>query len=881
MQRGDHISWIRPFLQPVTYLGLTLGAFILAGLVYLIQKDEQNAYEAAARTSANLSQVFEGYMSSTFKNADNTLRALRATYQQDRENFDLNSWGQNPDFQNDLTLQLSIVAPDGRITASTSENDILGTDLSAREHFRALVKSTTDDVFITKPFKMKNGRLVIILSRRINNTDGSFGGMVSAAIAPLELQKIYDALDLGKNSTASLIGFDGVVRVRGGGQAEARDAIGRQVSSVGVMQRYQTEKTGIYWNVGGNLDSTRRLVAYRVIEGFPLIALVGLAKSEIYKHAYQNARVYYGIGFALVLAIGATIVLGAARERKLISVSHSLKHTNSLFGTALVNLPHGLCVYDRDRRLVMWNERYWSLYGMTSEPAYVGMTLREVFQARIDAGVIPFDIDEYLLRSKKVSRLGQGANFVENLADGRILSIGLGLLPDGGWVSIQQDITAQKTAEAEITHLAHYDALTSLANRVLFLRHINEATARCRANDRAFAVHILDLDRFKEVNDTLGHACGDQLLRIVAQRLLGVIGKDDIVARLGGDEFAVLQPLGEDKGACAANLAERLLSVFSDPFDLNEHRINVETSIGIAIAPDNGDEAEQLLKTADIALYRAKSEGRNTYRMFKAEMELEARSRHAMQIDLRNAIASNQFELHYQPIVDARTQEPCGVEALLRWRHPLRGMVPPDKFIPLAEETGLIVSLGEWVLRKACLDAAAWPEHITVSVNLSSVQFRKGGLKKVVDAALYESGLAPERLELEVTETVLLNNNEENTGILHQFRERGISIALDDFGIGYSSLSYLQNFPFDRIKIDRSFVANLTTRDDCAAIISAVTSLARSLDIKTTAEGVETEEQVTLLRAAGCTEMQGYLFGRPRPKAELDFSQSGKNSAVA
>jgi diguanylate cyclase (GGDEF)-like protein len=882
MQRGARISWIRALHQPVTYLGLGMTAFIVAGLAYLIHKDQQDAYNAAVRTGTNLAQVFEGYMARSFKSADNTLRALRSVYQQDPEHFDIAAWAREAEARNELTIHFTVIGADGKIKSSTSTNIIDGIDLNDREHFQKQVEADSDEVFISKPLSLRTkSRTAIVLSRRIVNPDGSFAGVVSGALDPANLQKFYDALDLGTESTASLVGFDGVIRVRGGGSPEFREKIGAQVANVGVMARYKNSPTGTYWNDGGRIDSVRRLVTYRVVEGYPLIALVGLAKSEIYKYSEQNARIYYTIAGGLMLIIFCVAILAAVRERKLASTSHSLSRANEMFETALVNLPHGLCVYDGQQRLMVWNEQYWKLYGMTSERARVGMSLRDVFRARIESGIIDFDFDEYVARSKKVATLKQGCSFVENLSDGRIISIVLGPLPDGGWVAIQQDITAQKRAEADITHLAHYDALTSLVNRVLFLRHINEAMARCHADGSTFAVHILDLDRFKEVNDTLGHACGDQLLRLVAQRLLSVIGKNDIVARLGGDEFAILQQLDGETDVCAVSLAERVLTVFADPFDLNEHRINVETSIGIALAPENGEEAEQLLKTADLALYKAKSEGRNTYRLFKAEMELEAHRRHALQVDLRNAIAANEFELHYQPIVDARTQEVCGVEALLRWHHPLRGLVPPDKFIPLAEETGLIVPLGEWVLRRACFDAATLPEHLTMSVNLSSVQFRKSNLHRLVDNALRDSGLSPERLELEVTETVLLQNNEENTEALHKLRKMGVSIALDDFGIGYSSLSYLQSFPFDRIKIDRSFVANLTSRADCAAIVSAVTSLARSLDIKTTAEGVETEEQMMLLRAAGCSQMQGYLFGRPRPKSSLDFRARVQNSAVA
>ncbi len=882
MHTRDRVLWLRSFLQPVTYLGLGLGAFIVAGLVYLTHKDQEEAYNAAARTGANLAQVFEGYMSRTIKSVDNTLRVLRTSYQQDPANFDLQAWARNLDVQNELTLQITIVGADGLVRSSTSGERLIGRYFGDREHFQVQVHADSDEVFIGKPVVLQvRGQFAIVLSRRITAPDGSFAGIVSAVMDPQQLRKFYDAIDLGKEVTASLVGFDGVIRARGGGKVEFRDKIGTRLAGAGVMSRYQQAPTGVYWNVGGTIDAVRRLVTYRVIEGYPLIALVGLGRNDIYQHANQNARIYYSISCALMLVIAAAIGLGAVRERKLLLVTSSLGKTNAWFNSALQNLPLGLCLYDNDHRLITCNDRYGKMYGLSSEKTKPGTSIGDVLAARAEAGSIPAGDRNYVARGLEMAKHPVSGYFVEHHTDGRYFNIGLGLLPGGGWVAVHQDITAQKHAEAEITHLAHYDGLTALANRVLFLQHVNTASARCRTENIAFAVHILDLDRFKEVNDTLGHACGDQLLRIVAQRLLNVVGEGDMVARLGGDEFAIFQPIDPARGITAESLADKVLCVFADPFDLNEHRINVETSMGIALAPDNGDVAEQLLKTADLALYKAKSEGRNTYRLFKNEMEIEARARHAMQVDLRHAIGAEQFELHYQPIVDAKSQEPCGVEALVPWRHPVHGLVPPDKFIPLAEETGLIVPLGEWVLRTACRDAAAWPDHLKVAVNLSSVQFRKSNLKQVVDAALADSGLPAKRLELEVTESVLLQNNEENTDLLHQFRAKGISIALDDFGTGYSSLSYLQSFPFDKIKIDRSFIANLSSRADCAAIVSAVTGLARSLDIQTTAEGVETEEQVTLLRAAGCGQMQGYLFGRPRPKSELDFTKATAKNAVA
>jgi diguanylate cyclase (GGDEF)-like protein len=420
--------------------------------------------------------------------------------------------------------------------------------------------------------------------------------------------------------------------------------------------------------------------------------------------------------------------------------------------------------------------------------------------------------------------------------------------------------------------------LTSLANRMRFLERVGRAAETNRQDDSTFAIHLLDLDRFKEVNDTLGHVLGDKLLKEVAQRLRAVVRNTDLVARLGGDEFAILQRLDDSGHTATGELAEQILDIIREPFDIDGQQIAVETSIGISLLPDHGIEAERLLKNSDLALYKAKSEGRNRYRLFEPAMELDAQNRRAIETDLRIAITRHEFMLHYQPVINATSGKVVGVEALVRWHHPERGLVVPDQFIPIAEDTGLICQIGEWVLRQACIDAVDWPDDIKVAVNLSPAQFRKRNLVDTVSEALEASGLWPGRLELEITETVLLQDDEENLALLHQLRALGISIVLDDFGTGYSSLSYLQRFPFDKIKIDRSFVANLSSRPDCAAIVCAVTGLARSLDITTTAEGVETQEQFDMLRAAGCSQAQGYLFGYPCEKTALDFS--GRNTAA-
>jgi diguanylate cyclase (GGDEF)-like protein/PAS domain S-box-containing protein len=430
------------------------------------------------------------------------------------------------------------------------------------------------------------------------------------------------------------------------------------------------------------------------------------------------------------------------------------------------------------------------------------------------------------------------------------------------------DMTEKRRAESRIAHMAHHDALTGLPNRVLFHERLDEALSRLRRHGEKIAVLYLDLDHFKNVNDTLGHPIGDLLLKEAADRLRSCLRGSDIVARFGGDEFAVLQMgiAGPDE---AGVLAERIVTLMIEPFDIEGQRIVIGASAGIAMAPNDGESSDVLLKNADMALYRAKEDGRRVFRFFEPGMDARLRARRALELDLRSALAAHEFELYYQPLVTLTTGAISGFEALIRWRHPVRGMVAPVDFIPLAEEIGLIVPIGEWVLRQACAEAVAWPDNVKVAVNLSPVQFKTSNLTQVVLMALANAGLPPGRLELEVTESLLLETSEANLATLHRLRGLGVSICLDDFGTGYSGMSYLRDFPFDKIKIDRSFVSELGETGDCMAIVRAITRLGTSLGIRTTAEGVETEAQLGLLRNEGCTEMQGYLLSRPMPASEI------------
>jgi diguanylate cyclase (GGDEF)-like protein/PAS domain S-box-containing protein len=430
------------------------------------------------------------------------------------------------------------------------------------------------------------------------------------------------------------------------------------------------------------------------------------------------------------------------------------------------------------------------------------------------------------------------------------------------------DVTEQRLAEARIAHMAHHDALTGLPNRILFHERLDEALLRVRRDRDRLAVLYLDLDQFKNVNDALGHPTGDKLLAVAADRLRTCLRASDMVARFGGDEFAVLQ-MGLAGPHEASAFAERIVTLLSEPYNIEGQHVEIGASIGIALAPADGETAEKLLTNADMALYQAKEDGRRTFCFFQPGMGASLRAHRALEFDLRKALGAGEFEVYYQPLVTLETGGISGFEALLRWHHPQRGMVAPSEFIPLAEETGLIVPIGEWVLRQACAEAATWPDDLKVAVNLSPVQFKKGNLPQMVLAALGSAELPAARLELEITESTFLVESKTNLASLRRLRALGVGISMDDFGTGYSGLSYLRAFPFDKIKIDRSFISELSESADCMAIIRAITDLGSSLGIPTLAEGVETEKQLAWLREVGCTEMQGYLFSRPLPASEI------------
>jgi diguanylate cyclase (GGDEF)-like protein/PAS domain S-box-containing protein len=547
-----------------------------------------------------------------------------------------------------------------------------------------------------------------------------------------------------------------------------------------------------------------------------------------------------------------------------------LKVRNFQFDTAINNMSQGLCFFDADHKLIVCNERFTEMYDIPPGKVGPGTPLTEIVDLRFEAGSFPaMSREEYLRWRTNVAVSNEAKDSIVELMNGKTFKIRHRPMPDLGWVATHEDITEQRRAEVKIEHMAHYDALTDLANRALLNERLEQALAHFHG-DQMVAVHHLDLDQFKAVNDTFGHHAGDKLLKIVADRLRGLVRETDTIARTGGDEFVIVQAPISDP-AEATVLAQQIIAWISEPYDIDDgQQAAVGTSIGIAVSPGDGNAPDKLLRNADLALYRAKGDGRGTFRFFEPAMDEQMQARRIMEQDLRKALPAGEFKLYYQPVVNLESSEISGFEALLRWNHPERGQVPPATFIPLAEEIGFIVPLGEWVIREACLAAARWPEHLNVAVNISAAQFRGSSLMPVVVNALAASGLHPARLEIEITETVLLHDREATIAMLHQLRTLGIRIAMDDFGTGYSSLTYLQSFPFDKIKIDRSFVKDITENAGSLYIVRAVAALANGMGMAATAEGVETKEQLDKIAAVGCTEMQGYLFSRPLPVAEIE-----------
>jgi diguanylate cyclase (GGDEF)-like protein/PAS domain S-box-containing protein len=993
-------AWVQRLVNCPNCTAAAVSALLVAAIVGSFVLDLQARYrsaiENAQRSARSFAEVLAEHTARTFEAVDRTLRQaelIRQSHPADDPASREMARNALRHLQQSSPVLKGIIWTNAAGDIQAQTNPALARkDLVGLPHFTIHRDHDDQGLYIAPPFRSTtSGEWVTPASRRMNNPDGSFAGVVSATLDQSYFRSIYRSIGLQNSATVYMVHRNGTLLAR---EPFVESAIGKSFLSSPLFAEQLPKAPAGTYDLLSVVDGTTRIAGYKAVPGLPLVVTVSYDRAAVLAPWYRHLYLF----LPLVVLLVAFVLLATALLRR---QTRKLSEKTDILEATLANISQGICMFDASARVSVVNQRYIEMYKLSAEIVRPGCTLHDLIHHRNDVGLLTVDPDEYC--QSILDHVSRGQAMPKRILrrDGRTVHAINHPIGGGGWVTTHEDITEQSNAqieleetraflktvidhvpaailvkdakdlryvllnragqtffglspeqvigktahecfapeladlllerekalletgqplprheypiqtpthgprhvtmdtlvvrgadgmpkylftalidvterkqtEAQIVYIAHHDLLTGLPNRTFFMAKIEEAGARLRRWQQPFTVLILDLDRFKIVNDSLGHPAGDALLKETAARLKSSLRETDVLARIGGDEFAIIQVGETDPREGARALAERVVEIIRAPYDIDGNAVTIGTSIGIAMAPEDGTEPNELIKKADLALYRTKSQGRNGYWFFDIQMTREADARHQLENDLRAAVTRNELELHYQPVIDVATRKPCGVEALVRWRHPQKGLIPPDQFIPLAEETGLIGALGEWVLQRACRDAATWPSHIKVAVNLSALQFRNSELLNVILCTLVETGLAPERLELEITESALLESETDPLAVMRRLKNIGVSLALDDFGTGYSSLSYLTKFPFDKIKIDKSFTQNLTKRPECTAIVRSVQALASGLNMLTTAEGVETEQQFSVLRGMGVDLAQGYLFGRPCPLSELDFAR--------
>lgn len=730
--------------------------------------------------------------------------------------------------------------------AGTETRRALGALLSQRN-------GTGMSIMLGRPSIDGLGRWVISLFIE-SEEPGSGVAMVGEALLSLDMiREALAAQPVGRNGTVSLLRSDGVILLR---YPEILSQVGQALPQAHVISRARQMPFGSFEAVNV-VDGVERVVAYRVARATPLIVVASMAKGEVLTPWAADAS-RFAIVMVVMLVVFLLAAIAAAKQASRGErLEQESRRQSEILRATLDTMDQGIIMVDGAMKVRVWNPRVNDILDLPADLMKEGLPFSDIISHQDASGefarMAPAERDRFMREAVMKS-------YERDRPDGTTVEIRTTQLPMGGVVRTYTDITKRKRTENRISHLAHHDTLTDLPNRSKFSELLAEALGR----GEPIAVIYFDLDGFKAVNDTLGHAAGDELLMALARRLRKVVGERGVLARLGGDEFTAIIPAPGGPEEIEA-LGNAIIATTADPFRIANATVKVGLTVGYALAPDDGDDPEAILRRADLALYEGKANARGTVRRFTSDLEERASFRRQLEADLRQAVDRGEFEMHYQPVAEAATLAISGFEALIRWRHPERGLVSPAEFIPIAEETGLIVDLGNFALIQACRDAISWPRDLRVRVNVSAVQIVRKTFVHCVVQILAETGLSPRRLEMEITESVLMLDDPDIRETLYDLQALGIRIAMDDFGTGYSSLSYLLNFPFDSIKIDRSFVKDLDVMPERIAIVETIAQLALRMGIKSVAEGIETQEQLVALRKAGVQEFQGFLIGRPRP----------------
>ena len=871
-------------IQWLVLCGVALVIAIALGTSYFAMEFRQRALEVAEREQNNtallLSRHFDQQLSDLQHVHDEVIAYMQASAGETADEFEssMSTLSAHEMLRTKLEALpkpggLHLYNAAGKLINATEVWPVPDVSIADRRYFKDFTSGKpTPDVIVEPVTSKVTGLWTTVFARKIVNRRGEIVGFASRALRPSHFEDFVASLALGRDTAISVIHHDGTIIAR---YPHNDKYVGRNVSGMTQFRRAM-ELDG---NISGRFKSSLGedlIGSVRPLMHYPIV-IVAAADTSVALADWraQTKLQFFAAVLAVVVVVFMIFLIVRQLQRQHAAAQHKLSEKSQHLDIAINNMTQGLLLFDSAGRLVICNQQYIDMFGVSPDVVKPGCLLRDLILHRQQLGSFVGDVDSYC--AKFLDPKAGINETVTSTPDGRTMRLIYKRSPDGGWATTLEDVTENRRVQAKIEHLAHYDPLTNLPNRTLFQRHAEGLLLETESVQ--FAILYIDIDEFKAINDSLGHLIGDEFLKGVAERLRQSVGPGDFIARLGGDEFAILQH-DVESDEDVSTLVGRIYQALRTPFDCNGHQLASDASIGIAIAPRHGTDLFGLLKSADLAMYAAKAAGRRTYRFFDPAMEAEANHRREIERDLRNALAEGQFEIHYQPLVDLKSDEVTGCEALLRWRHPVRGMVSPADFIPVAEETGLIEEIGQWVLRTACAEAATWPAHVRIAVNVSPIQFRSETLSLKVAAALAETGLDPRRLELEITEAVLIADDDAALAALNQLRTLGVKIALDDFGTGYSSLQYLQRFPFDKIKIDRSFVKEVTCNSSSASIIRAVVSIAADRDMITTAEGVETLQQRETVQNLGCTQMQGYLFSAARPAHEIRGLLAASAAAV-